>query len=157
MDKIHTYNIAIEWTGNRGRGTSEYRGYDRDHKISAENKIIIEASSDPSFLGDRKKYNPEELFVASLSSCHMLWYLHICSDNGIVVVEYTDQAIGTMQEGKASGRFIEVVLQPLVKITDRNFIEKANQLHEEAHRNCFIANSCNFPVGHKPTCIAIDL
>jgi len=152
MAKEHTYRINIEWTGNRGEGTVNYTGYDRSHRIRISNKIPIEASSDPAFRGDASKYNPEELLLASLSSCHMLWYLHLCSDNGIVVVEYKDDAVGTMAETTLGGHFTEVILRPLVTITDSSKIEKANELHHEANKKCFIANSCNFPVKHEPTC-----
>jgi len=155
MSKEHTYKINIEWTGNRGEGTSSYRGYDRSHNISVANKAVIYASSDPAFMGDASKYNPEELLVASLSSCHMLWYLHLCSDNGIVVVEYKDEATGIMLETASGGHFTEVILHPSVTITDKTKIEKANELHYEANKKCFIANSCNFPVKHEPSCKAV--
>ena len=154
MSKEHTYKTNIEWTGNRGEGTISYKGYDRDYEITVENKAVIHASSDPSFMGNPSKYNPEELLVASLSSCHMLWYLHLCSDNGIVVIEYKDEARGIMLETATGGHFTEVILNPAVVITDESKIEKANQLHQEAHKKCYIANSCNFPVTHKSICKA---
>ena len=65
--------------GNRGTGTSGYRDYGRDHLIEVGTKPAIEASSDPAFRGDVHRYNSEELLVASVSSCHMLWYLHLCA------------------------------------------------------------------------------
>ncbi|CAN5877294.1 OsmC family protein [soil metagenome] len=153
MLKEHNYKTTIEWTGNRGEGTKNYRAYDRSHRISADHKPAIEASSDPAFMGDATKYNPEELFLASLSSCHMLWYLHLCSDNGIVVVEYKDEATGTMLEASTGGHFTEVVLHPVVTISDRSKIEKANELHHTANKYCFMSNSCNFPVKHEPHCL----
>ncbi len=155
MIREHKYKTMVEWTGNLGEGTSNYRGYERSHFISAENKPLIEASSDPVFMGDATKYNPEELLVASLSSCHMLWYLHLCADNGIVVISYKDEATAIMLETAAGGHFAEVILHPLVTINDESDIEKANNLHEAAHKKCFIANSCNFPVRHEPSCLAI--
>ena len=155
MSKEHNYKTQIEWTGNRGEGTKTYKGYDRSHHIAVTNKPVIEASSDPAFMGDALKYNPEELLVASLSSCHMLWFLHLCSDNGIVVVNYRDEATGTMLETLSGGHFTEVILHPAVTITDKTKIEKANELHYEANKKCFIANSCNFPVKHKPSCSAV--
>lgn len=155
MQKQHTYKTNIEWTGNRGEGTINYRGYDRSHNISVANKALINASSDPAFMGDASKYNPEELLVASLSSCHMLWYLHLCSDDGIVVTEYKDEATGIMQETMSGGHFTEVTLHPSVTITDKTKIDRANELHHEANKKCFIANSCNFPVKHEPSCKAL--
>lgn len=157
MAKQHQYNLTITWTGNKGEGTSTYRSYDRSHTISAENKSDVLASSDPAFRGDKTRYNPEELLVASLSSCHMLWYLHLCAEAGIVVVEYTDKAAGTMVEtADGGGHFTEVTLYPLVIVAEESMIAKANELHHQANKLCFIAKSCNFPVHHQPTCRVIN-
>jgi len=149
----HHYTIDTAWTGNTGTGTTTYKGYERSHDISAPGKPTIAGSSDPAFRGDARRYNPEELLVAALSTCHMLSYLHVCAVAGIVVVEYKDQASGTMEEtSNGSGHFTEVVLHPVVTITDASRTEEANQLHHRAHELCFIANSCNFPVKHQPVC-----
>ena len=151
--KEHHYKATIQWTGNTGTGTSGYKDYERSHIISVDNKADIDASSDPAFRGDKTKYNPEELFLASISSCHMLWYLHLCSVEKIVVVSYTDHASGTMEESAdGSGHFKEVTLHPLVVVTDEKMIAKANELHHKANELCFIANSCNFPIRHVPSC-----
>ncbi len=150
--KNHHYHIEVRWTGNTGSGTSSYRAYRRDHVISAAQKPIIPGSSDPHFRGDPARYNPEEMFVASLSTCHMLWYLHLCADAGIVVTAYEDHATGLMEEGKdGGGHFREVTLHPVVTITDETKLSLAGQLHHQAHERCFIANSVNFPVLHQPT------
>ncbi len=154
MHKEHHYNARVTWTGNRGEGTANYKGYDRNHRISIEHKPDIEGSSDTAFLGDATRHNPEDMLLSSLSACHMLWYLHLCADNGIVVTDYHDDATGTMLQTDQGGHFTEVVLHPQVTITDSNKISLANELHEEAHKHCFIANSCNFPVTHDPVCIA---
>lgn len=151
MSKKHHYNISTQWTGNKGEGTSGYTAYERAHNISALGKEIINASSDPAFRGDAGRYNPEELLVASLSSCHMLWYLHLCADSGVVVTAYEDDAGGTMEENEGGGRFVEVVLRPRVTVLHQSMIEKAISLHSIAHEKCFIANSVNFPVKHQPT------
>ncbi len=153
MAKLHNYEVKIEWTGNEGQGTSNYKAYNRNHTIMGKEKYSeIKASSDPSFLGDKERYNPEDLFVSSLSACHMLWYLHLCTVNKIVVTDYKDNATGVMEESKTgSGRFISVTLNPVVHITNENLKEKAIQLHEEANKMCFVANSCNFEIDHVPT------
>jgi len=149
----HHYQVTVAWTGNSGKGTSDYRGYERSHTINVERKPVIDASSDPAFRGDKTRYNPEELLVASLSSCHMLSYLHLCAVAGVVVTAYTDNATGTMtQTPDGGGHFTEVTLYPSVTVSDESMIAKANELHHEANKLCFIANSCNFPVHHKPTC-----
>lgn len=151
----HHYKIKVEWTGNLGDGTLNYKSYNRNHNILAEGKYnTIQGSSDPAFLGDPTKYNPEDLFLSSLSSCHMLWYLHLCSINKIIVTAYIDNATGTMEEtADGSGRFTCVTLYPIVTITDENMQQKAKELHEEANKRCFIANSCNFKIAHHPKII----
>jgi organic hydroperoxide reductase OsmC/OhrA len=155
MGRSHNYNIKIQWTGNRGTGTSDYRAYDRNHVILAENKTEIPGSSDPAFRGDRTRYNPEEFLVAALSTCHMLSYLHVCVLNGVVVTNYTDNAIGIMEETPdGGGHFTEVMLNPVVVVKDASMISKANELHHKASQLCFIANSVNFPVKHSPSCEA---
>lgn len=153
MSKHHSYNVKIEWTGNKGSGTSSYRAYERSHSIQVEGKPEILGSSDPAFRGDNTKHNPEDMLVASLSACHMLFYLHLCAEAGITVVEYVDNVSGTMEETpNGGGRFTEVILRPTVTITDKSRTEEANQLHHKANELCFIANSCNFPVRHEPIC-----
>lgn len=156
MANNHEFQITTRWTGNLGTGTSGYRAYGRDHEIGGVGKLQpIPGSSDPVFHGDGRRYNPEELLIASLSGCHMLWYLHLCADAGIVVVDYSDAASGTMHIGQdGSGEFTRVTLRPRVTITDASKIAAANALHGEAHAMCFIARSVKFPVEHQPEATA---
>ena len=154
LNREHHYQLTVKWTGNRGTGTSHYREYDRSSVFSAEGKPFIESSADPAFRGDKTKYNPEELLVAALSLCHMLSYLHACAVAGVVVVDYADNAQGIMaEEDNGSGRFKEVTLNPIVTVKDDSMVDRATDLHKKANASCFIANSVNFPVHHKPTCI----
>jgi len=154
MNGVHNYNLTTKWTGNKGTGTSDYRAYERSHIIQIENKVDIAGSSDPAFRGDKTKHNPEELLLAALSTCHMLSYLHVCVMNGVIVVDYTDNATGKMVETpNGGGHFEEVMLNPVVTVKDSSMIEKANALHHKASELCFIANSVNFPVRHNPTCL----
>lgn len=152
MAKTHRYTVTVKWTGNLGAGTSGYRNYERQHEITAgTEKPPIPGSSDPAFRGDPARWNPEELLVASLSACHKLWYLHLCADAGLVVVDYFDRAEGIMEEtADGSGRFERVVLRPEVTVAPGSDIAKARGLHDVAHARCFIANSVNFPVQHDP-------
>lgn len=151
MPREHRYTITVDWTGNLGSGTSDYRAYDRRHEIIAQGKPPIPASSDPAFRGDPARWNPEDLLVASLSSCHMLWYLHLCAVNRIVVTAYRDRAEGVMEEGAdGGGRFASVTLMPVVTVKPGADLAQARALHHEAHAKCFIANSVNFPVGCQP-------
>lgn len=149
--KQHTYRVRVNWTGNDGEGTKSYKGYRRDHTIESAGKPPIPGSSDPSFRGDASRYSPEDLLVASLSSCHMLWYLHLCAQNRVTVVDYQDEASGVMRENEdGSGEFVSVQLRPVVKLLAGNDREKAHALHAEAHHLCFIARSVNFPVEVAP-------
>ncbi|HUH33644.1 MAG TPA: OsmC family protein, partial [Daejeonella sp.] len=151
--KQHKYILTVKWTGNKGTGTSNYAAYDRGHSILLEGKSDISLSSDPAFRGDKSMHNPEELFIASLSSCHMLWYLHLCAEAGVTVTDYYDNATGIMEESaNGGGRFSEVALNPVVTVTEASMIDTANQLHKKANELCFIANSVNFKVLHFPSC-----
>lgn len=151
MSRQHQYRSTVRWTGNLGSGTSGYRDYSRDHEIDADGKPKIAASSDPAFHGDASRYNPEDLLVASLSACHMLWYLHLCAVNKVVVLDYRDDASGTMEENAGGGgHFVEVRLQPVISISADSDLETAKRLHHEAHQKCFIAASVNFPVRCDP-------
>lgn len=150
---IHYYNISVAWTGNTGPGTSSYKAYERSHIFEAPGKPIILGSSDPAFRGDKTKYNPEELLLAALSTCHMLSYLHLCAVGGVVVTGYEDKAEGQMQETPGGGgHFTEVTLNPIVTVKDASMVEKAKNIHHRASELCFIASSVNFPVRHKPLC-----
>lgn len=155
MSAQHHYQTTVTWTGNSGSGTSGYRDYQRNHTIHAEHKQEIAGSSDPAFRGDPGRYNPEELLLASLSSCHMLWYLHLCAEGGVIVTAYSDQARGVMTEtANGSGQFTEVILNPTVRVLDSFMAARARELHKKANEMCFIARSVNFPVGHEATVIS---
>ena len=148
MPKEHFYKTQIKWTGNLGTGTSEYTAYSRNHEVSAVGgKEKILASADPIYRGEASRYNPEELVVAAIAGCHMLWYLHLCADAGIVVVDYADEASGTLTEtNDGNGKFSEVTINPQVTISRESNAKIAIELHAKAHEFCFVANSMNFPV-----------
>jgi organic hydroperoxide reductase OsmC/OhrA len=155
--KDHHYDVELEWTGNTGAGTPSYSGYQRAYALRINGKPTIIGSSDPAFGGNAARWNPEDLLVASLSACHHLWYLHLCSEAGISVIAYSDDASGVMAENSdGSGQFTAVVLRPTVTITGASDRDKARSLHHDAARLCFIARSMNFPVGHEPTIIVHD-
>jgi organic hydroperoxide reductase OsmC/OhrA len=150
MPKTHHYELTVTWTGATEAGTSSYRAYERAHELSAGGKPTIAGSADPSFRGDAERWNPEELLVASLSQCHMLWFLGLCAGEGIVVTGYTDRPHGTMTEtSDGGGRFEEVVLRPKVTLADPAQAGEIGRLHGRAHELCFIARSVNFPVRHE--------
>lgn len=143
----HTYNVNVIWTGNTGSGTSKPNGYSKNHEVRIAGKHVIEASSDPAFAGDSDRHNPEEMLVAALSQCHMLWFLSRCAKHGVTVTAYEDNATGTMVEHRdGGGEFTNVTLHPRITLANPAEADLLARLHEEAHRLCFIARSVNFPV-----------
>ena len=156
MHDRHHFAVGVQWTGNRGAGTATYRSYGRDHRIHADGKRHeIEGSSDRVFRGDADRWNPEEMVIAALSQCHMLSYLHVAATNGVVVVDYRDDATGTLRLGPGDGgRLVEATLRPVVTLAahhDEADARRAEALHHRASELCFIANSVNFEVRHEPT------
>lgn len=150
MNIDHHFEVRVEWQGNLGEGTTDYRSYSRDNLVTAEGNPPIEGSSDKAFRGSPERWNPEEFMIAALSQCHMLSYLHVAATNGIVVTDYEDNASGTMrQTSNGGGHFTEVTLRPLVRISSGD-PALALALHQEASEKCFIAASVNFPVTHEP-------
>ncbi len=150
MTHQHHYRVDVEWTGNLGTGTDGYRNYSREHVIRIAGKPELAGSSDPTFRGDATRHNPEDMLVTALSTCHMLSYLHMATVAGVVVTAYTDAAEGTMATEDDGGRFVEVVLRPVVTISAASDPAKAEAAHDAAHHACFIANSVNFPVRCEP-------
>ena len=149
--RTHRYEIDVTWTGNRGEGTADYRAYSRDHEVAAEGRPTIPGSSDPTFRGDAARWNPEQLLVAALSQCHLLWYLHLCAVSDVVVVAYEDHASGVLELTEdGGGRFTEATLRPVVTVAEQSMAERARELHPRAHDLCFVAGSVNFPVRHEP-------
>jgi organic hydroperoxide reductase OsmC/OhrA len=150
MAGTHAYAVGLTWTGNTGAGTASYRSYRRTCEVSAAGKPAIAGSSDPHFRGDADRWNPEELLVAALSQCHLLSFLHAATTAGVVVVDYSDAATGTMATAGDGGRMTGVVLHPVVTVAAAEMAGRCAELHERAHANCFIANSVSFPVTHEP-------
>lgn len=150
MAKQHSYTSRLTWTGAVTGGTTSYTAYSRAYRVEIDGKPPIDGSADPMFRGDSSRHNPEDLLLAALSACHMLWYLHLCADAGVVVTAYSDQATGTMELSGGTGQFREVTLHPRVTVTPASDRGTAERLHARAHANCFIARSVNFPVHHAP-------
>jgi organic hydroperoxide reductase OsmC/OhrA len=146
----HRYTVSVEWLGNRGTGTSGYRDYSRRGVIRAAGKVELPSSADRAFHGDRDRWNPEELLLAALAECHMLSYLHVAVQHGVVVTGYDDEAVGMLAQEGQGGRFTSATLRPVVTLADPAQAELANSLHHEASELCFISQSVNFPVLHEP-------
>ncbi len=147
----HEYRATIRWTGNTGTGTQSYKSYERHWELASEGKQAIQCSNDPLLGGDENKYNPEDMLISALSSCHMLWYLHLCAIAGVVVTSYEDTpvAIGKV-EPSGAGRFIAITLRPKIQISGTSDAQKAVDIHKQVHEYCFIARSVNFPVKIEP-------
>jgi len=159
MGPLHTYSTDLTWTGAGATGTTSYTAYSRDHEVRIGTKPPLLGSADPAFRGDRDRFSPEELLVASLSQCHMLWFLHLASAAGIVVTGYQDHASGTMRvEAAGHGQFTEVVLRPVVTVAPDAHLHDGGavtdgalaDVHHQAHQHCFISRSVNFPVRTEP-------
>lgn len=162
MGPLHTYSATVTWTGAGASGTSSYTAYSRNHEVAITGKPVLPGTADPAFRGEAGRFTPEELFVASVSQCHMLWFLHLAATAGVVVTGYTDHVGGTMRiEAAGTGQFTEVVLRPHVTlgapttadgtpVTD----DVVRGLHGRAHEMCFIARSVNFPVRVDPFTLA---
>ena len=149
---MHHYRAHLRWTGNTGTGTSGYWDYARDYELQFAGKAdVLLGSADPAFRAAPGRYNPEELLLGSLSACHLLWYLHLCADAGIRVLAYEDAPTATLQlDADGGGCFTGAVLYPTVTLAPGADTERARALHATAHRRCFIARSCNFPVRRVP-------
>ncbi len=149
MTRAHTYRVEVEWDGQPA--ASGFVVYDRDHVVTARGRDPILASSDPAFRGSRDRWNPEQLLLASISQCHMLWYLHLACWSGVVVTDYHDYPEGYLLENEdGSGQFEAVVLHPVVTVTHESMVEAAYHVHHRVGEKCFIARSLNFPVRHEP-------
>lgn len=150
-DARHRYDVELEWLGDRGTGTSGYRAYDRTNVVRAPGLPDLPGTADPSFHGERDRWNPEQLVLAALSQCHLLSYLHVAVRHGLVVTGYTDAATARLRLNRdGSGELVEAELRPVVHLADEAQRPLADALHDEAHALCFIARSMNFPVRHAP-------
>lgn len=150
----HEYRVQITWQGNEGTGTSSYRAYGRNHEVEAVGVPPIPGSADPAFRGDAARWNPEQLLVASIAQCHMLWYLHLASEAGVVVTAYEDEPLGIMStDASGAGQFERVTVRPRVTISAESDAAAARDAHARVGDVCFIARSVNFPVEHDPTII----
>lgn len=148
MAQEHSFATRLTWSGAAQGPTRSYTSYSRDYVVEIEGKPALEGSAAPAFRGDPGRYNPEDLLMASLSGCHLLWYLHLCAEAKIEVVAYTDEATGVLTRKDGKMRFVEVTLRPRVTIASGS-VAQAEALHARANSECFIANSVNFPVHHE--------
>lgn len=145
----HIFRVKLDWLFSK----KEMATYNKSHTITIDGKAVLNVSAAKAFKGDPALYNPEDLLLSSVVSCHMMSYLYVCKQNGIDVMSYTDQAEATLEVlADGSGRFVLIKLYPKVRISNKEKIAEALSLHKNANQLCFIANSCNFPIVHFATC-----
>jgi len=149
----HLFKAELNWTSTKKEEETTSKFYSKSHQIKIEGKPVLDVSAAKAFKGDPELYNPEDLLLSSLVSCHMMSYLYVCSQNGIEVLEYSENAEAILEVSPdGSGRITVVRLNPKVKISNQDKIDLAIELHTKANQLCFIANSCNFPVLHTASC-----
>lgn len=152
MAREHGYALSLHWVGAARGPVQDYAGYDRAWVARIDGKPDLAGSADPLFRGDAGAHNPEDLLIAALASCHMLSVLAIAGRARIPVAGYVDEARGTMIFEGGGGRFTQVVLRPRLTLLPGTTLalDRLQEIHEEAHRDCFIAASVNFPVRVEP-------
>ena len=135
------HRVTVDW--KRGGVGFSYETYRREHSWTFPGGAVVPASAAPGFLGDPTHVDPEEAFVAALSSCHMLTFLALAAKRRLVVDRYTDEAVGFMEKNDAGRLAVtRVVLRPRIDFDgDPPNAEQLARLHELAHEHCFIANS----------------
>jgi organic hydroperoxide reductase OsmC/OhrA len=149
----HFFKAKLNWFSTKEEEVSTSKIYSKSHTVTIEGKPILNVSAAKAFKGDPTLYNPEDLLLSSIVSCHMMSYLYVCAQNGIEVLSYTDSAEATLEVlDNGCGRFIEVRLYPKVVIKQKEKIAEALRLHQKANELCFMANSCNFPIVHEARC-----
>lgn len=145
------HTVTVEW--KRETADFTYQSYNRDHDWRFDGGAEVRASAAPAYLGGPACVDPEEAFVASLSSCHMLTFLAIACRKRYVVDSYHDEAVGLLEKD-ASGRLAitRVTLRPLIRFGgDRSpGPQELAEMHDQAHHACFIANSVKSDVAVEP-------
>ncbi|NIP80920.1 MAG: OsmC family peroxiredoxin [Gemmatimonadetes bacterium] len=149
--EAHRYHVAVRWEGRRGSDPWDHSSYPRSYTISVDGRPDLPGSADAAFRGDAGRHNPEDLFVAAISACHMLAYLALCARRGVEVLQYADEADGVLELGAdGGGRFTDIELRPTVTLADDADGALARALHDTAHDRCFIASSCRVPIRCTP-------
>lgn len=147
MKMEHQYTLNLKWLGDEN---GKHHRNDRFYQIDIKGKPSIKGSADKPFFGDPNLHNPEDLLMAALSACHMMSFLYLCRKKGIKVKSYSDQPIGTLQlNSEGRGQFSSATLKPQVELVDNSQLALLKDLHQEAGKLCFIANSLNFPISYE--------
>lgn len=149
MSDVHTYRVALSWSGSTGEG---YERYDRTHQLALPpGAPRLTVSADPAFRGSAELTNPEQLLLAAASSCQMLSFLAIAARSGIDVLSYQDEAEATMPEDDRPVRITRITLRPRIVVAAGNDVERVLRMVEKAHHECYIANSLTSEIVIEPT------
>jgi organic hydroperoxide reductase OsmC/OhrA len=136
--------VTVRWTLQQGDDFAAGR-YRRTHLLSFDGGAKVMGSSSPSVVphwSDPAAVDPEELLIASVSSCHMLWFLDLARHDGLVVSAYADEPQGTMAEVDGKTAMVRVALRPQIQFLGAQpTAERVESLHHRAHALCLIANS----------------
>ncbi|HML01648.1 MAG TPA: OsmC family protein [Acidimicrobiales bacterium] len=151
---VHRYRVQTEWSGSTGQG---YEEYGRGHVASAPPAgAEVQLSSDPAFLGDPSRLNPEQLVVMAASSCQLLSFLAAAARARVEVTAYRDEAEGLMPEDERPVRITAITLRPTITVAPGTDEERVLHLVEVAHRQCFVANSLLSAIDVEPTVQVAD-
>jgi len=142
------FKIKTNWSSKSNNGAFLNP---KTHQVYIQDKEHLIVSAAKEFKGDKTKYNPEDLFLSALSSCHMMSYMYLCEKHNVTLINYIDETSGVLSVNRdGSGLFTSITLAPIVTILEKNKIDLAISLHNEANKLCFIANSCSVPITHLP-------
>jgi organic hydroperoxide reductase OsmC/OhrA len=147
--RISEHRVTQRWVGNDGGGTRDPE-FSRDGELSADGRPTIPTGPTPEHEGAPGAWSPEDLLAGAVSQCTMLWFLHLCQRNGVVVSSYVDDATATLTVVGSRGSVSEIALDVTVRITTgdddlvRSLFEKANDL-------CYVARSLTTDVAHRLT------
>ncbi|HEY5156025.1 MAG TPA: OsmC family protein [Acidimicrobiales bacterium] len=145
----HRYTALTAWEGSTGVG---YDDYQRAHEVAVPPALAgLALSSDPAFLGDPTRLNPEQLLLAAATSCQLLAFLAVAARARVDVVGYRDEASAEMPEDDLPMRLTRIVLRPHIRVRGAVTVERIEHLVEVAHRECFIANSLRSEMVIEPT------
>jgi organic hydroperoxide reductase OsmC/OhrA len=149
MTHTHRYESRLRWSGSTAIG---YAAYERQHRVvvpPATTELTL--SSDAAFHGDADLPNPEQLLVASASSCQLLMFLAIAARSRVEVLEYEDDAEAVLPEDVRPMRITQITLRPLIVVAAGTNPERVRTLVARAHDGCFIANTINAEIAVEPT------
>ncbi|HKY13719.1 MAG TPA: OsmC family protein [Microthrixaceae bacterium] len=141
------YRVTMRWVGNDGRGTAELETFGRDGELSSDGLPTIPTSSSPDHAGSAGGWTPEDLLAGAVSQCQMLWFLHLCAKNEIVVQSYVDDVVATLKVKGSKGTVSSIALNVSVEVSSGD-LTLAESLFTKAGELCYVARSLSSPVTH---------